>query len=573
MQNVQHRIHRHQVNTLRDLFRIRASQTPDSIAYQFKDRKSDNWESITWKMLFQKMRYVRNALASERLNAKDRILIALPNSIEWVLIEQAAHELGLIPVSLPANSAASTLHHIAAETDAKILFIESVKLIPSLNAYRYFSDNSIKMLGVHIGNNLSDSNCFNSWLDINKTFQSPKRHPIRRNALATIIYTSGTTGKPKGVMHSHESLLNNAFASIEKIDLNETDRLLSVTPISHCMERIAGYYAPMIANAAVSFPIVNNDITAVLQEVNPTVLITPPSLIHRAYDKATDYGTLCNFDNFFGFINKLKVERRIHTNYLKSLRYIFTGGAKVPDHVTALCKTLKLPVIQGYGLTEAGGIVCTNLPKQNLPGSIGKPIAGVNLSLSDDNEVLVSSNSMMLGYWKNPQLTAKVLKNGLLSTNDIGENKANYFYIHDRKHQKIHLSTGEKLSPFPLEQRIKQDHLFKYAMIYGESREKLAVICNLDKAVLKNVLNRVSISNRNINQRRELKSEITKLISIRVNTIIKQVPNHLPIELVIPTFEPWTELNGLLNAKGKMNRENIEQKYLGEIEKVYANLR
>jgi len=565
-------IRRKKIQTIQDLFRNRVSLTPDKIAYQYRTATTKSWNSITWQSIFQKVLHVRNALSSEKLNVKDRILIALPNSIEWVIIEQAAHELGLIPVSIPANSAANTIHHIATETDAKLLFLDNGNIISSLNSYENFSSHKRKTLCINDHALLADKHCYKKWLMNNQKHPSSSKHHVKANSLATIIYTSGTTGKPKGVMLSHEALLNNAFASIEKIDLNENDRLLSVTPISHCMERIAGYYSPMITGATVCFPNNSNDIKTTLTEIKPTIMVTTPSLLVRAYDKTTENGALDNFGNFFGFINKNRVKKRITKSYFESLRYIFTGGAKLPDNITSLCKKLSLPVIEGYGLTEAGGIVSSNLPLQNQHGSIGRAISNAKIHFSNDGEILVSSNSIMLGYWKNPGLTQKVLRNEILFTNDIGEIREDTLFIHGRKQHKIHLSTGEKLSPLPIEQRIKQDNLFKYAMIYGESRDKLAVICSLNRNVLKEVLAQKIVRTSNSNSH-ELKAEITRMISVRLNTIIKQVPNHLPIEVVISTLDSWTEENGLLNAKGKINRHDIEQRYMKKIESAYANAR
>ncbi len=570
MKKSEQTINREQIKTIRDLFRVRTSLTPNFSAYYYKDSNTNEWINVTWRTILQKTLRVRNALASEKLVAKDRILITLSNSIEWILIEQAAHELGLIPVSIPANSAASTIRHIALETDAKLLFLKDGNLIPTLNSYDYFSSNHIKILSLQNHNLLLDKYRFNKWLSVNQKFPAPPKNFIKPNSLATIIYTSGTTGKPKGVMLSHEALLNNAFASVEKIDLNENDRLLSVTPISHCMERIAGYYSPIITNATVCFPQSDENVKVALEEIKPTVMISTPSLLIRAYNNSTQNGTIDNFENIFGFINKNRVKKCITQSYFKSLRYIFTGGAQLPEHVTSLCEKLNLPVIEGYGLTEAGGIVTMNLPAKNTRGSIGEPITGAQLMLSDDNEILIKTNSMMLGYWKKPELTEKVLKGGLLSSNDLAEAKNRSFIIRGRKQDKIYLSTGEKLSPLPLEQRIKQDNLFKYAMVYGENRDKLAVICNIDKSALKETLQQHNLFTPSGHPQR-LKTIIAKMISIRINTLIKQVPNHLPIELVIPTLDAWSTQNGLLNAKGTINRQNIEQKYMPEINKAYAS--
>jgi len=561
-------IQRGEVSTLDELFRQRVNKTPKSTAYLCKNTSDSQWHEISWETLFQKILQVRNALASTGVQAGERILLVVNNSLEWVLMEQAAYEMRVIPVSLSANSAASTIHYIAQDLEAKLVVVESGGLIPTLKNHGYFSSGKTKLLALNNLQHDQQQYNFHLWLSQNLKHPVPEKPQIPPESLATIIYTSGTTGKPKGVMLSHQALLNNAFACIEKIKLNEKDRLFSVTPVSHCLERVAGYYAPIIAGASVSFPNSAGDLKQQIKESKPTILITAPALLDIAYQKTTDNGELSSFNSLLGFYQKNRLKNRIKESYLESLRVIFTGGAKLPEHIVSLSKELKLPIVEGYGLTEAGGIVTTNLPNQNCYGSVGKPMTSAKITIADDGEILIRSNSLMMGYWKNDALTEKALKRHELFTGDIGHFSNKNLYITDRKDQNIHLLTGEKVSPIPIEQRIRQDNLFKYAMLYGENRTKLTVICNLNG----HELNKLKQQPFNADTDEDVvsNSSLTKLISVRINTIIKQVPNHKPIEIVIPTLEPWTEQNGLINAKGVINRQNVEEKFRKIIEKTYS---
>ena len=237
---------RSDITTLFSVFKIRVDTTPQNEAFRFFNKHSQCWQSISWIEAYQQMIKVRNALATENLQVGDRVLLVMGNSPEWIYIEQAALYMGLVIVALSPNLPAANICRIAEEVEAKIILINSDNIWHATQSNTYVKNNNITVVCCSLDNEIQSAIYLEKWVKIrsNNKDQFPKL-TIADNTLATIIYTSGSCGRPKGVKHSHKNLINNAFACLDRIEVNDQDKMLSVTPISHCLERIAGYYVPI----------------------------------------------------------------------------------------------------------------------------------------------------------------------------------------------------------------------------------------------------------------------------------------------------------------------------------------
>ena len=573
------KIQRRQIESLYDLFKARVDDTPLDIAYGYFNNDSKTWINVSWTEVFKRFLSVRNALASENLLTGDRILLALPNGIDWIIIEQAAHYLGLVVVALPNSESAARINHIIDDTETKIVFIANDACRETIQSHISAQNLNTKLISLDERKSHSDTTYFHSWIAI-KHHHSTEKPTISQHSLATIIYTSGTTGKPKGVMHTHDSLLNNAFACIEKIKITHADRLLSITPISHIMERVAGYYVPMITGASVFFSKKPETIIEDLQQTNASILITTPHTLDCAFNQVlSEYPffqkTITQFIDYqngqgkhlikylmWPLIQKL-LSRKIKKHYIGNLNQIFCGGANLSSTLITASKSLNIPLLQGYGLTEAGGIVSVNTPDQQQIKSVGQPLKNASIELSNENEIIIKNDSLMTGYWRDEKLTQQCLIDGKLHTDDLAYLDRSYIHLTGRKSEQLQLSNGKKVSPQPIEDTILADRLFKNVSLYGESREKLTLVCQLCTKGWIEFLTNNNVSEDLTNARKRT------LLSVRINTLLKKLPDHHFIDYILPTFDSWDTENGLLNAQGKVNRHNVESFYSRELKKIY----
>ena len=579
---IENKIRRNQTKTLCDLFKYRVDNTPKDVAYTWFDEAKQNWQKITWLGVYQRFLEVRNALSEENLQPDDRIIIALPNGIEWIILEQAAMFLGLVVIALPHTESTANIHHIMDDTNAKLVFIKKGSDRHAIACYAESRDHQVKIIALEHQSHLSNDSVdltFANWTKKTKLYQA-KHAVINENTLATIIYTSGTTGKPKGVMHTHKSLLNNAFACIQKININRTDTLLSVTPLAYIMERIAGYYVPMIVGGSVTYGQGAGEILSDLKQSRASFLVTTPYILDCAFqclmnNHATLQKTIAGYIDYQNGVSKFQLKfllwpvlqkllaRTIKKEYLGNLKQIFCGGANLSGEVIALSKLLDIPLMQGYGLTEAGGIVSVNTKDHNQPYSMGTSLSNVTLHFAEDNEIIIKSNSLMSGYWQDKQLSKKMLLNHTLYTGDIGYFDKDFLFMTGRKSQMIILTNGRKISPQAIEAKILADRLFKNVLLYGDNQEKLTLICQLCEKAWPEFIEKYLPANKKSDE------QTHALLSVRINTTLKSIPGHHHIDFVLPSFEQWSANNGLLNAQGKVIRNNVYRYYADELKAIY----
>ena len=327
----------------------------------------------------------------------------------------------------------------------------------------------------------------------------------------------------------------------------------------------------MIAGATVVFPKSIDTILGDLAESKTTILITTPNRLERAYKRLLDHLIISSklVDQYLDYLHgsgkrRLKflfwpiirgiVESKAKKLLLHQLKFVISGGSALSPKIISLSNILNLPVLQGYGLTEAGGVVSTNSIQENSPFSVGKVLNNTQVRLSEDHELLVQNDSLMLGYWNDKK--SEIKPDDWLKTEDLVRLENDYLFIEGRKNDTIHLSTGEAVLPSPIEQQLRQDALFENMMLFGDNKESLSLFCQLNPDTWQTFRKKYA-------KRKELKSDIftdrlKSILLIRINAILQTVPGHPHIHLVFPTLNPWTPENGLLNAQGKVNKKAVE---------------
>ncbi len=414
--------------------------------------------------------------------------------------------LGAVVVPLYTTSGAEETRHVITDSGARIVAANGAEHVNKLLAMAPSLPEMKAIIAIHYGAEpQAAANGGPPVLTLDSaSAESPA--PIFAGAsddLATIIYTSGTTGPSKGVMLTHGNILANCYDALAALTLCDTDQTLSVLPIAHSFERTNGYYAVMMAGGSIAFAEGLTSIASNLQEIRPTVLLVVPRLLEAIYSRvmkqvesspayrralfntAVSIGKQAAEYRHHGktvppqlalpmaLFRKL-VFARINAVFGGRLRYLISGGAPLPKEIFRFLAAAEVPIVEGYGLTEAAPVVSVNLDRgRTRIGTVGRPLATVQTMTAADGELLVRGPNVMKGYYKREDETREAIDSeGWLHTGDIATIDADgYITITDRKKEIIVLSGGKNISPANLESRLATDPYIAQACVIGDRQK------------------------------------------------------------------------------------------------------
>jgi long-chain acyl-CoA synthetase len=280
-----------EASTLWGLFCERGRRTPDRIACRDYDWVANNWRDHTWCAVAERVNRRRTALAQEGLTPGDRVTVLLPNGVDWVCFDMAAHALGLVVVALYPHDSAAHIAFILGHSDARLIFLGTPARWQSLATLReaypalqrvWIRDAAPEFAAVAAGPLVRGlTEVLAEEAVPAEEVTGPSAPQVAASALATLIYTSGTTGRPKGVMLLHFALLWNADAITAIIPPRQDDVFLSIIPLAHAFERTVGYYLPMMGGSTIAYARSAQDVRDDLVAIRPTVLLGVPRLLER----------------------------------------------------------------------------------------------------------------------------------------------------------------------------------------------------------------------------------------------------------------------------------------------------
>ncbi len=591
-----------EARTLPGLFLRRCDKTPESEAYRQYDSAAQTWRSYTWREMKALAGRWRAALAREGLAPGERVAILLRNSVEWVCIDQAAQSLGLAVVPLYVTDNPENIAHILRDSDARALFLRTGEHWQALAPLRARFPGLARVLCLErpdaaVAGAGIELSFVPDWLA--SEGEAMNAGDVDAHSLATIIYTSGTTGRPKGVMLSHYNILSNAEAVLKLVAAYREDLFLSFLPLSHAFERTVGYYLPMMTGSTVAFARSAQELAQDLLAIRPTMLVSVPRIYDRAYARVQQNLERKGFaaralfartvdigwkrfeaaqgrgaapgvvENLSWPLLRRLVADQILARFGGRLRLAISGGAPLSPRLARSFIGLGLPLLQGYGLTEAAPIVSGNLVDDNIPDSVGVPLPGVEIKLAGQDELLLRGPSVMLGYWGRPQDTRDAIDaDGWLHTGDQARIVGRRLYITGRLKEVLVTSTGEKVAPVDLEMAITADPLFAQAMVVGEGMPHLAALIVLDSDAWRDAAKTLGLD---ADDPASLKADaLLQAVRDKIRVLLRSFPSHARVREAWLTLDAWTIENGLLTPTQKLKRPLIEQRYAREIQELYA---
>ena len=568
-------------DSIAECFARRVAASPEAVAYRDFDAASGRWIETTWAQAGALVQRIRAALRREGLAAGDRVAIMCRNCREWAIFDQAAHAEGLVVVPLYAEDRPDNVAYIVNDSGTRLVMVGGPEQLVRLKEVWDKLAEVKRVVSVKPVEGAADARvvALYDWMEKEAAPSPPVE--VEGATLATIVYTSGTTGKPKGVMLSHRNMLQNVKSALAVYEVFADDLFLSFLPLSHMLERTAGGYLTMVAGAQVAFARSIAQLAEDFKTVRPTVLVSVPRIFERLntavqgqlegaspmkrrlFELAHHVGW-----NLFEWkqgrgpwrpqfllwpLLRALVASKLLERFGGRLRLCISGGAALNPQIAHTFIGLGLPICQGYGLTEASPVVSVNLLEKNDPASIGVPLPGVEVSFGENSVLRVRGPNVMMGYWRNPEATAKVLDaEGWLDTGDQARMEDGFLYITGRIKEIIVLGNGEKVPPVDMELAAQLDPLFEQVMIVGEGKPYLAALVVLNAA-----------------QAAKAGKLDDKALAARLGAQLKEFPGYAQVRKVAVSPEPWTVDNGLLTATLKPRRAEIQRRFDDRIRDLY----
>jgi len=506
------------------------------------------------------------AFARDGFVAGDRVALCLRNGVDWVAVDIAALGLGLVVVPLYVDDNPDNVAWCAVNAQARLLIVENSRVAAALAKVADAGHRlpPLVMLSPDEGESAATVETF-----LPAAAPDAVARDLPDDALATICFTSGTAGRPKGVMLSHDNIIANVGQCGQTGMARPDDVFLSILPLSHMFERTGGYYLPLSLGAKVTFARGVAQLAADLTSESPTLMFAVPRIFERfraRIDQALvgSPGKQRLFDACVArgcrvaagratMLDRLLVPglRRLVARPLLArmggrLRLAVVGGAALDPHLSRTFIGLGLPLLQGYGMTEAAPVVAVNRADDIDPESVGPPLPGVDVRLGEAGELEVRGRNVMQGYWRNPDATREAFTaDGWLRTGDIAQIRDGKIFLRGRAKDIIVLSNGEKLPPQDVEFAILRDPVFEQVMVVGEGRPYVVLLA-------------------------VAKETDEKALARRANEQLKLFPRWVRVRRVIATTEPWSVDNGLLTPTLKLKRPLLLKRLESRIEAAYS---
>ncbi|MBV8774226.1 MAG: long-chain fatty acid--CoA ligase [Deltaproteobacteria bacterium] len=565
-----------------------------------RNKSNRSWCNHSWSNVADRAARLRTGLQLMGIKAGDRVAILSDNSPEWVIADMAALGLEAIVVPLYPTGGAEETRHVLTDSAARLLAVDSserlVKIrqlgsLPALETIILLGQGSAAADGA--GPRLVG-------LDQASGDEPMSARPAEPDQLATFIYTSGTSGPAKGVMLSHSNIIANCESNLNALGLAAGDSVLSFLPVAHSFERTAGYYTVMLAGGTISYAEGLTHIAANLLEVEPTVVLTVPRLLEAIYTRImrTVDGSSALRQRIFRAALAAGIQaadyrhrgraipprlgalmvlfRRLVFDKIRSifgtrLRYLVSGGAPLSLEVNQLLAAAEIPIVEGYGLTEASPVVACNLHGYTRIGTVGRPLKNIEVRTAADGELLVRGPNIMKGYYCRETDTREAIDDeGWLHTGDIAQIAADgYIRIIDRKKDIVVLSGGKNVSAANLETRLAADPFIAQACVVGDRRKHLAAILVPDFETLsERPPDNLRMSER---QAAELVNDraLREFFRGRIREFNRPLSDVERIVDFVLTEQPFSPDNGELTPTMKIRRRAIQEHYQDRIEALY----
>lgn len=567
-------------------------------ATRIKD--GDGWRIQTYEELGRSVNQVAQGLLDRGIEVGDRIGIFMANCPQWTWIDFGALTVRAVPVPLYATSTPDQIRHIVSDAGVRVMFVGNrsecervLKIADELPSLE-----QVVILNPYEGMP-SQVLAFADFLtDPDPEAVDSRLEGADPGELFSIIYTSGTTGEPKGVMLTHAGMMAQREAVLSLFDMKPEDHSLAFLPLSHAFER--GWSFVVLTSGAMNTYVPDaRQVAELMVEAEPTLMVSVPRLYEKVF--ATAHQKVAGSKLKRGIFRwALRVGGRNQRAHRKGRRpglwwqaqlplaerlvfkgvrramggsktVLACGGAPLRIEVEEFFSAVGMPLMCGYGLTEASPLVSFNSPQGFKLGTAGRVMGGGELAIGEGGEVLYRGPNVMAGYWNNPEATAETIKDGWLHTGDIGYvDTDGFLVITDRLKDIIVTQGGKNVAPQPIEGMILADPLFEHAVLLGDNRPFVTLLVRPSLPQVEELGKALQWPG---NVAEWLKSnDLLEELRRRVKEMTASLPSQeRPRETAVMDDE-LTMDNGLLTPTLKVRRRQVEERFRTLVDEMYNRL-
>jgi long-chain acyl-CoA synthetase len=564
-------------------------------------KEEGKWKHYSVQEYIDNCNLVSYALLSMGLKKGDKVAIISNNRPEWNFTDFGVSQIGAVSVPIYPTISSDEYAYILSHAEPKLVFISEKSLYEKIKP---LADQIKSISGIYTFDRIEGVKHFSEVITIGKENSLSQENllikikaEIKPSEMATIIYTSGTTGFPKGVMLTHLNLVSNFIESSVIHPLGAEAKVLSFLPLSHIYERTLTYHF-QYKGVSIYYAENMGRLMENLNEIKPDIIAVVPRLLERIFDKiiskgkelkglkkiiffwAVNLGLRYELNGANGWFYELQLSIANKLVFSKwravlggRVGIISSAGAPLQERLARIFWAARVRILEGYGLTETSPVVAINnlCSKEVMFGTVGPLLKNVQVKIADDGEILTKGPNQMLGYYKEPVLTAEAIDtDGWFHTGDIGMFVAGkYLKITDRKKEIFKISSGKYIAPQVLENKLKESVFIDQVMVIGENQKFASALIAPDFQYLHDWA-----STNNIlfldNESLIANASVFALYQKEVNAMNLNLSDHEKIKRFRLVSDEWTASSGELSPTLKLKRKVLYLKYSTLISEIFS---
>ncbi|MCC2607972.1 AMP-binding protein [Planctobacterium marinum] len=499
--------------------------------------------TFTWKEIDTEARKLLSFFRAQGLKSGDKVAILSKNCAHWIIADIALMYGGLVSIPIYPTANAETISYVLEHSESKMMLVG--KLDDWQSQVSGIPDTMPKVAFPYP--TMPAENQWDTIMQDNEPADSVS--PVAADDLMTILYTSGSTGNPKGAMHTYQSFVNAGKNVGERLAVTPDDRIMSYLPLSHCTER--AYVESTLLNYGLKVYFVDSldTFAADLGYAKPTIFGSVPRLWTQFQKKILTkmpnkkLQTLLKIP-LLGGIVKNKIKKQMG---LDQTRIFISGSAPLSEKILHWYSKLDINIGEGWGMTESFACGSVLGPDMEVRiGTVSKPLPGTQVIIAEDNEILLKTESDMLGYYKEEEKTKETInEDGYIHTGDLGELKDGYLSIVGRKKDIFKTEKGKYVAPIPIESEFGDNEYIEQMCLMGTQLVQPVLVVNLSEHA-------AAIE----------KSELESSLLSTLSTVNSKLEAHAKVSAIIVAKQAWTTDSGELTPTLKVKRHIVEKTFL-----------
>lgn len=572
----------------------------------FYVRRDGAWAGILWEEFEREAHSFASALLAMGLTPGASVCVLMGNVPEWPVCDLGTIIAGGCGVGLYPTNSAEQCEYIINHSEAAAVVVDTSQQLEKVLSVRERLPKvrAVIALDESAAREREGVLSYKAFLELGadkreqvQSLLLERAEGARADDTAVMVYTSGTTGTPKGACLSHRYIINSVESLRATIPVYDTDVAFSYLPYCHVAERISGLYNRLYAGAAAYFVDDLSKLWDYMIELKPTVFASLPRFFEKVHARVLSDLERASKAEQRAFNDALEIGRRVsrlkqarspvpaelQTEYTERalpalrrvndyfggrLRLATSGGAPLLTEVAEFFDAAGLPILQAYGLTE-NICVAFNRPDDYKFGTVGPPMPGCEVRIEPDGEILVRSEMMFSGYYREPDKTAEVIRDGWLLTGDLGEMDTDGFLkITGRKKELIVTSTGKKIAPTMIENLLKEHHLISHALVFGEGKSYLVALITLNQMEAEAYANSQSIAYEEFADLTQ-RAELQQLVRGIVESVNARVSSTETVRKFLVLDQDFLVERDEVTPTMKLKRAIVTERYQDLIQSLY----